>query len=82
MVSSGDEDEIGRRDGSFRLAEVTLGKGDAKAAEDAIAQLEKVSPSAVDLPQFKQRLASLKASNAEGVGYLVSRIVAAQPGAR
>ena len=43
------------------LAEVTLGKGDAKAAEDAIAQLEKVSPSAVDLPQFKQRLASLKA---------------------
>ena len=42
------------------LANVTLQKGDAKAAEDAIAQLEKVSPSAADLPQFKQRLASLK----------------------
>jgi len=43
------------------LAAATLEKGDAKAAEDAIAQLEKVSPSSVDLPQFKERLAGLKA---------------------
>jgi Flp pilus assembly protein TadD len=43
------------------LAAVTLEKGDAKAAEDAIAQLEKVSPNSEDLPQFRTRLASLKA---------------------
>lgn len=43
------------------LAAVTLEKGDAKAAEDAIAQLEKVDPAAQDLPNFKNRLASLKA---------------------
>ena len=42
------------------LAATTLEKGDAKAAEDAIAQLEKVDPSAQDLPNFKSRLASLK----------------------
>ena len=42
------------------VAAATLGKGDAKAAEDAIAQLEKFNPSSEDLPQFKQRLASLK----------------------
>jgi tetratricopeptide (TPR) repeat protein len=42
------------------LAAATLGKGDAKAAEDAIAQLEKVDPTSEDLPQFKQRLAGLK----------------------
>lgn len=42
------------------LAFATLEKGDAKAAEDAIAQLEKVDPSAQDLPNFKSRLASLK----------------------
>ncbi|HEU5459125.1 MAG TPA: tetratricopeptide repeat protein [Pyrinomonadaceae bacterium] len=42
------------------LAAATLEKGDAKAAEDAIAQLEKVSPDSVDLPQFKERLAGLK----------------------
>ena len=36
-------------------------KGDAKAAEDAIAQLEKVDPTAQDLPHFKTKLASLKA---------------------
>lgn len=42
------------------LAAATLGKGDAKAAEDAIAQLEKLNPSSEDLPQFKQKLASLK----------------------
>ena len=43
------------------LAATTLEKGDAKAAEDAIAQLEKVDPSAQDLPNFKNKLASLKA---------------------
>ena len=43
------------------LAAVTLEQGDARAAEDAIAQLEKVSPNAVDLPQFRDKLATLKA---------------------
>ena len=43
------------------LAAATLEKRDAKAAEEAIAQLEKVSPTSVDLPQFKEKLASLKA---------------------
>jgi tetratricopeptide (TPR) repeat protein len=43
------------------LAAVTLEKGDAKAAEDAIAQLEKVDPNSQDLPQFRDKLASLKA---------------------
>ena len=43
------------------LAETTLQKGDAKAAEDAIAQLEKVDPNSEDLPNFKTKLASLKA---------------------
>ena len=43
------------------LAAVTLEQGNAKAAEDAIAQLEKVSPNAVDLPQFRDKLATLKA---------------------
>jgi tetratricopeptide (TPR) repeat protein len=42
------------------LAAATLEKGDAKAAEDAIAQLEKVDPNSEDLPQFKTKLASLK----------------------
>jgi len=42
------------------LAASTLQRGDAKAAEDAIAQLEKVDPSSQDLPQFKEKLASLK----------------------
>ena len=42
------------------LAASTLERGDAKAAEDAIAQLEKVDPSSQDLPQFKTKLASLK----------------------
>ena len=42
------------------LTEAMLQKRDAKAAEDSIAQLEKVSPDSVDLPQFKERLASLK----------------------
>ncbi|MEP6819966.1 MAG: hypothetical protein ABJA18_10570, partial [bacterium] len=39
------------------LAAATLGKGDAKAAEAAIASLEKVDPTSVDLPQFKEKLA-------------------------
>lgn len=43
------------------LAAATLEKGDAKAAEDAIAKLEKVDPSSQDLPQFRDKLASLKA---------------------
>jgi len=43
------------------LAFTTLQKGDAKAAEDAIAQLEKVDPNSQDLPQFRDKLASLKA---------------------
>src|SRR5689334_4209866 len=42
------------------LAAATLGQGDAKAAEAAIAQLEKLNPNAEDLPQFKEKLASLK----------------------
>ena len=44
------------------LAATTLQKGDAKAAEDAIAQLEKVDPTSEDLPQFRDKLASLKAN--------------------
>jgi tetratricopeptide (TPR) repeat protein len=43
------------------LAAVTLERGDAKAAEDAIAQLEKAAPNSEDLPQFRDKLASLKA---------------------
>jgi len=43
------------------LADATLKKGDAKAAEAAIAQLEKVDPTAEDLPGFRDRLTSLKA---------------------
>lgn len=42
------------------LAAATLQKGDAKAAEDAIAKLEKVEPNSQDLPQFKEKLATLK----------------------
>ena len=42
------------------LAAATLGKGDAKAAEQAIANLEKVDPNSEDLPRFKDKLASLK----------------------
>lgn len=43
------------------LAMATLQRGDAKAAEDAIAKLEKVDPNSEDLPQFRDKLASLKA---------------------
>ena len=42
------------------LAATTLQKGDAKAAEVAIAQLERVDPNSEDLPQFRTKLASLK----------------------
>jgi tetratricopeptide (TPR) repeat protein len=42
------------------VSAATLGKGDAKAAELAIANLEKAAPNSEDLPQFKERLASLK----------------------
>ena len=42
------------------LSAATLGKGDARAAEQAIANLEKVDPGSEDLPQFKDKLASLK----------------------
>jgi tetratricopeptide (TPR) repeat protein len=43
------------------MAAVKLEKKDAKAAEDLIVKLEKVAPDAEDLPQFKDRLANLKA---------------------
>jgi tetratricopeptide (TPR) repeat protein len=43
------------------LAAATLAKGDAKAAEQAIANLEKVDSASPDLPNFKAKLASLKA---------------------
>jgi len=43
------------------LAAATLERGDAKAAEDAIAKLEKVDPNSQDLPQFRDKLATLKA---------------------
>lgn len=42
------------------IAYMHLQKGDAKQAETAIASLEKVDPTNQDLPQFKQRLASMK----------------------
>lgn len=43
------------------MAAVKLQKGDARAAEDLIAKLEKVAPDSEELPQFKDKLASLKA---------------------
>jgi hypothetical protein len=42
------------------LADATLQKGDAKAAQDAIAQLEKAYPSSQELAGFKEKLAGLK----------------------
>ncbi len=42
------------------LCAATLQQGNAKAAEDAIAKLEKVDPNSQDLPQFRDKLASLK----------------------
>ncbi|HEY0430604.1 MAG TPA: hypothetical protein VGC61_02265 [Pyrinomonadaceae bacterium] len=44
------------------LAAATLGKGDAKEAEQAIVNLEKVAPTSEDLPRFKDRLATLKSA--------------------
>jgi tetratricopeptide (TPR) repeat protein len=46
------------------LAAATLGKGDAKAAEQAIANLEKADSTSEDLPRFKERLAGLKSGGA------------------
>jgi tetratricopeptide (TPR) repeat protein len=42
------------------MAAAMLGKGDAKAAEQAIANLEKIDPTSEDLPQFKEKLETLK----------------------
>ena len=42
------------------LAEATIQQGNAKAAGDAVAQLEKAYPSSQDLPRFKEKLAGLK----------------------
>ena len=42
------------------IAFLQLQKGDAKEAEKAITNLEKADPSNQDLPQFKDKLASLK----------------------
>ncbi len=43
------------------MCAAALGKGDIKAAEQAIAQLEKFDAKSEDLPQFKERLATLRA---------------------
>ena len=45
------------------LAFMQLQKGDANAAEKAIANLEKVDPSNQDLPQFRDKLANLKSTD-------------------
>jgi tetratricopeptide (TPR) repeat protein len=45
------------------VAYMHLQKGDAKAAEKAIASLEKVDPTNQDLPQFKDKLASLQTTD-------------------
>jgi tetratricopeptide (TPR) repeat protein len=45
------------------LCAATLGKGDAKAAEQAIAKLEQIDPNSQDLPQFRDKLASLKSGS-------------------
>ncbi len=42
------------------LCAVLLSKGDAKAAEEAINKLAKIDPTNQDLPQFRNKLASLK----------------------
>jgi tetratricopeptide (TPR) repeat protein len=44
------------------MAYMQLQKGDARAAEKAIASLEKVDPSNQDLPQFRDKLASLQSA--------------------
>lgn len=45
------------------VAYMQLQKGDAKAAEKAIADLEKVDPSNENLSEFKQRLETMKSGN-------------------
>jgi tetratricopeptide (TPR) repeat protein len=45
------------------LAYMQLQKNDAKAAEKAIANLEKVDPTNQDLPQFRERLAQMKSAD-------------------
>ena len=42
------------------LAEATLAKGDARAAEQAIANFERADPNSEDLPRFREKLATLK----------------------
>jgi Flp pilus assembly protein TadD len=43
------------------LAFVLLQKGDAKGAEEQINKLAKIEPTNQDLPQFRDKLAELKA---------------------
>ena len=45
------------------VAYMHLQKGDAQAAEKAIASLEKVDPTNQDLPQFRDKLASLQSAD-------------------
>ena len=45
------------------LCASTLELGKVKPAEDAIAMLEKVDPTSTDLPQFREKLASLKSGD-------------------
>ena len=45
------------------ICAATLGQGDTKAAEQAIAKLERVDPASQDLPQFREKLTSLKAGD-------------------
>lgn len=45
------------------LAYMQLQKGDARAAEKAIASLEKVDPTNQDLPQFRDKLATLQSAD-------------------
>lgn len=52
-------DDVGALAG---VAYLHLQKGDAKEAEKAIASLEKVDPSNQDLPQFRDKLASLQSA--------------------
>lgn len=53
-------DDVSVLDG---LSAAALSAGDVKEAEQAIAKLEKVDPQNQDLPQFRQKLESLKAGN-------------------
>ena len=42
------------------LTDTKLQRGDAKGAEEAMAQLEKAAPSSEELPRFRETLAKLK----------------------